>query len=501
MDADRPAIIWSGCNGYLLDAFDDYRTVEMIKLRAERAQNSFMATEQTVVSCAHESNGYLWLPRFFDPGVQLDGWDEDQTTMGEAAHFSFIKKPLESRGQVEATETMIAYLKDHSGGILRAFTGAGKTFMSLWIAAQFGRKIGIVVHKKHQVKDWVKEILETFHLSRDDIGIVQGKHCNLGRPITIMMCGSLISNRRYPQRLYEQFGFICCDEVHRYGAPEWNKVFYQFPAYYRLGLSATPERGDGLDDIVNWHFGEEGYGLDKPGGLKKPTVYQFLYCVEYDQDDYFNAVLGCNDANSYYRLLMADEARNRLVVLNIVRARRKKRTILVLTHRKAHVVKLHAMIQEAVSADGDCPRTEVTIIMGGAKDHELDKAKRSGIIISTFHFLKESYNDKRIDTLVFAMPPGKVEQPLGRLRDVEVEGKADDLICLDFYELGDYSDKKAGYRRGDFARLGVPVKIKRAQPLTENEFWDQITPKRFDEGKVKGNEIAKADTSWFGGDD
>lgn len=495
---ERPAIVWSGCNGYRLDAFDDYRIVDLIKARAVRAQKSFMNTDAPIVECAHEKNGYLWLPRFFDPGVELDGFDEDHTTMGEAAHFSYRKKPLADRGQVEATETMIEYLKEHTGGILRAYTGCGKTFMSLWIAGQFGRKIGIVVHKKHQIKDWVKEILETFHISKDDIGIVQGKHCNLERPITIMMCGSLISSRRYPSELYDQFGFLIADEVHRYGAPEWNRVFYQFPAYYRMGLSATPERGDGLDDIVFWHFGGEGYGLDKPGGLKKPTVYQFLYGVEYDQDEYYNSALGCNDANSYYRLLMADESRNRIITLNVVKARRKRRTILVLTHRKAHVIKLHSMISEAIQADGDCNRSIVSILMGGAKDHEIDRAKRSDVIVSTFEYLKESYNDPRIDTLAFAMPPGKPEQPIGRLRDVEVEGKAEDLICLDFYELGDYSDKKAGRRRDEYSRLRIPIELKRVGPMTENEFWDQITPKRF-EG-VKGTKIADDEQWSLGGD-
>jgi len=425
------------------------------------------------VEAFYKEDGYFWLPRFFFPGAIKKGkcGKHDisfEWTNGAPTNLPFNAILDSKRGQPVALDRMVEHLKEHSGGILVAGTGCGKTILGYAIGQRLNTTIGVLVYNGHMVKNWVETAEWLFGLKKEDIGLVQGKQCDLGKPVTIMMVQSLLSSREYPQELYDQFGIIVADEVNRFGAPQWNEVMKLFSARYRIGMSADPTRDDGLDKLVQWHFGEIAHSvvMERP----TPDVVQVLYNKTYPEYLYTNRWKRTPSGNpmpdslNYDKMLADDVGRNNWLVGELVKMRAKGRKILVFSRLRAHLDELKEMF-ESTLVDDD---TVVTLLVGGLEKRKKDKGKLAAamagdVIFCTFQFGRDAMNIPHIDTELFATPPGKPLQPIGRLRD---KGPADrrPLMAVDPYENVRYSIRKADRRAGTYDELGIKVIRKVVRP-------------------------------------
>lgn len=433
----------------------------------------------TLVEAFYKEDGYFWIPRFyFDNAIKnrkLGQHDiQFEWTNGAPVNLPFNAVLDPKRGQPAAVDSLVAHLKQHSGGILVAPTGCGKTILGYSIGHRLNTPIGVLVYNKQMVKNWMETAQWLFGLAPDEVGLVQGDRCDLGRPVTVMMVQSLLSSKPYPDELYKHPGIIVADEVNRFGAPQWNEVMKLFSARYRVGMSADPSRDDGLDKLVHWHFGDIAHKvvMERP----KPDVVQVLIKKSYPLKAYTNPWKRTPsgdpmpDSLKYDKLLAADNQRNQFLVNEMVKMRKAKRKILVFSRLKAHLYTLKEMFEErfnildvmAQAVDNDDPdfmpteETKVTMLVGGLKTAQLDIAMAGDVIFCTYAFGRDAMNVPHIDTLILATPPGKVLQPIGRLRD---KGPADrrPLLCLDPYEDVPYSVRKAGRREYTYTDLGIRV--------------------------------------------
>ena len=422
----------------------------------------------TEVKAYYTKDNYFWVPRFYFDGSIQDGrlgkypiqydWTE-----GVAIDLPNNVALDPNRGQPAAVDAMEAYLRQKSGGILVAPTGCGKTILGYSVAQRFKTAIGVLVYNGHMLDNWIKTAHQVFGLQSTDVGVVQSEQCDLGKPVTIMMIQSLLS-RDYPKELYDQIGFLIGDEVPRFGAPQWNEVLKQFPARYRLGLSADPKRDDGLDKLIEWHFGKVGHTIGAV--TAKPDVVQVLYRQNYEPKRFLAWGKSEPDPMKYDKLLRSDAGRNAFIVGELVKARTAGRRILVFSRLIEHLKSL----KEAFDATWDVgvldqladdnipirPATKTTMLVGGLSDARREDAMGGDVIFTTYAFARDALNRPSIDTLVFATPPGKVLQPIGRLRD---KGDPDrrPLLAIDIYELPDYSKGKARRRVDTYNSLGLKV--------------------------------------------
>lgn len=158
-------------------------------------------------------------------------------------------------------------------GILKGVTGFGKTNTGLAVAHMLGRRTGIVVHKEFLMRQWVHRIKK--FLPGAKVGIVRESRCDFeGCDFVIAMAQSLAlevkNGGRYPKEFYESVGFLMVDEVHRLGAATWAPIPALFPAFHRLGLTATPRRKDGCDKVFWWNLGHVVYAAKTE--TPKPAV-------------------------------------------------------------------------------------------------------------------------------------------------------------------------------------------------------------------------------------
>lgn len=143
-------------------------------------------------------------------------------------------------------------------GLIVLPTGKGKSIIGLYLAAYFLEKTLIIVHKDDLVVGWKKDIELCFG-SKIESGLIKAKSRKVGEQITIATIQTL--NRlddNTVEELSNTFGMVIVDEAHHCPASSYDFLMRLKPKY-RLGLTATPERADGLKQLLSLHFGGIAY--------------------------------------------------------------------------------------------------------------------------------------------------------------------------------------------------------------------------------------------------
>lgn len=357
------------------------------------------------------------------------------------------------------------------GGILEAPTGFGKTVCSCAIIAALQVPTLVIVNKEPLVGQW-REELERF-LPGVQIGLIQGPTADYrGKHVVIAMLQSL-SEKTYPQALYQWPGLVLFDEAHRAAAASWCKVTPKFLSQWRIGVTATPERTDNAEDAFFWHLGHILY---------QATTLQLKPLIKVIETPFISMT---DKGPDLEREMCNSLARNRVIVTQLVKAVRAGRIPFVLSKRKAHLVILEKMFVDAwlcthaaessdpaiyqmgatlmtlghltnpirllgkklVHAQGEpdaddefaelasvtdpsperaalvaalpaVPR--VVQCVGGISDANMDIVKTTAeVVFATSQFVSEGFNVPRLDTLFLVLPMVAVKQAVGRiLRDV-----------------------------------------------------------------------------------
>lgn len=422
------------------------------------------------VRCYREVGGWIDVPRQWAVR-NFGGLDlEEMTTEGEAASFGFTANLRDYQTPL-VTDFLDALdePRNRYGGILSAPCGRGKTVMAAWMLSQLGRKACVLVHAGFLMDQWRDTFLDLTDLTEDDLGLVQQSTCDWeGKKVVMAMVESLVGQREYPQEMFDSFGVLVCDEVHRHGAVEWSKAAAMFPARTRIGLSATPRRGDGLWNVIKWHVGDVLVKEDASGDA---TVFQVATGLALPRDVYEGRGRAKINLARLINAIARIGSRNDLIVGEIIRAVKAGRRPLVLSHRLEHLDTLSAQFE--LRWDGDHPdsdetRTAKAVMgddddeflvgkyVGGMKKAQIERSRKCRVVFGTYQYAKEGLDDPSLDTLFLATPASDVEQAAGRILRLH-EGKKDPLIV-------DFVDDKTGpcvgfarRRERQYKQLGFKV--------------------------------------------
>lgn len=204
-----------------------------------------------------------------------------------------------------------AWFRGDRRGTIKVVTGAGKTVVALAIIERLQRldpelRVAIVVPTIVLMNQWYEMIREHSNLPEQSVGRLGGGQFGTFDEATRILIAVLASARKkMPQLVGEDLGrhlLLVGDECHRVGAPEMSHVLDTRRAY-NLGLSATPERGDGEDD--------EGTGAHVEwarNGLG-PIVYEMSFAQALDLDvlppfeiDHYGLPLTAREVHQYTTL-------------------------------------------------------------------------------------------------------------------------------------------------------------------------------------------------------
>jgi superfamily II DNA or RNA helicase len=146
-------------------------------------------------------------------------------------------------------DALAAWRENGGRGVVVLPTGAGKTVLALMAIAQLGVRPLIVVPTLELLKQWAEGLRTHLGLPAEAVGVVGGG-AREARGATVITYDSAW---RRPRDLHP-FGLLIFDEVHHLPSTSYRRIAQASRAPFRLGLTATPERGDflhhALDELV-----------------------------------------------------------------------------------------------------------------------------------------------------------------------------------------------------------------------------------------------------------
>jgi superfamily II DNA or RNA helicase len=320
--------------------------------------------------------------------------------------------------------TALRHVLEHDTSILIAPPGTGKTVIACAAIASRATRTLVLVDRKALADQWRDRIQKHLGIKCGQIGGGRSKTTGV---IDVALLPTL-ARREQVEDITAGYGFVIVDECHHIAASAFFGVLNRIAAQYWLGLTATPERRDGLEDLIYHQLGPHHVVLDAPAagqlpaaGMDSPAPHPVLHLhptrFRYTGDADPTAPGAIAEI---YRALVADQDRLEQIVTDVLRAHQSGANILVLTTWIAHL----QAITQRVSAAG----APVNVLSGQMKARERrDVTERLAnhapndpplLIIGTSSFIGEGFDCPALDTLFLAAPisfKNRLVQNVGRV--------------------------------------------------------------------------------------
>ena len=153
------------------------------------------------------------------------------------------------------TASIEAWKQNKRNGVIVLPTGAGKTHVATMAIEICRRQTLVVVPTLDLMNQWYELLISTFDA---EIGLIGGGFYEIGA-ITVTTYASAF---RHQERLGDQFGLIIFDECHHLPSEGFKYAAEFAIAPFRLGLSATPDRDEIADALLEEIVGKFVYRLE-----------------------------------------------------------------------------------------------------------------------------------------------------------------------------------------------------------------------------------------------
>lgn len=347
-----------------------------------------------------ETNNKLYIPRVY--GLQTFGIPDKYLSN---YYGTSLNNQLEFTGQlrehqVDAYNALLKSCHETGGGVFHVGTGVGKTVMSIKLIAEMSVKTLVIVNKIPLMKQWEKEISQFIPSAK--IGFIQGqKNVDVyDKDVVIAMLQSL-ARVDYPDKLFEDFKMVIVDETHNVSSKIFSKILFKICCPYMIGLSATPERADGLSYVFKWHMGDVIFQTK----IENKGLYPIIKLIKvksqfYKEHKTINRFTGQDQIQFTTMLsdLIKMPNRNQFIVNLIKLYAKEKRRILVLSDRRNHLGDLYNKLEQ------DSVDFSYGLFLGQMKVKDLENSKKADCILATYKAFGEGVSEKDLDTLILTTP-------------------------------------------------------------------------------------------------
>jgi len=147
-------------------------------------------------------------------------------------------------------EAMEKLKRDHVV-FISCFTGFGKSCCLSYITASLGLKTVIICHISEVNKQWKTKTYSTFTNAK--VQLVKGKTLDPDADVYVM---GIRKAANMNSSVFKNIGIVAIDEAHIATITAFTETLTKFTPKYLIGLSATPDRRDGLDKLIHLYFGQ-----------------------------------------------------------------------------------------------------------------------------------------------------------------------------------------------------------------------------------------------------
>ena len=385
----------------------------------------------------------LVLPRGFDLSAVVSGQKTVEHNYCTApVKFPEPKIKLKSHQQVAYDHFVANYKTRPFRTYLDVLeVSAGKTILTAMIANFLNQRTLVLVHTKMIMDAWLSDLELLYGKEyRKEIGIIQGPKAFLGTHYTIAMTQTWFRRQQYWSDWFKEFGCLVVDECHLTPARTFTDCANEFPAKFRIGITGTPKRKDGLHKLMYQIFGTPFYEQTTTGeetetslpisdvrvidgGSRLPAyvVREIKYKVGGKVKKKFVKVPP--DGERDYKLILDTIANDRNRTASIVNTAQRhitdtKGSVLVVTHRRKHAKRICQMMRVRTGK-------AVALLLGGMGKRRMNKFVRKlkrrkiRLAVATMQFIKTGASVPPLDLLIITTPIGSVqdlEQVTGRIR-------------------------------------------------------------------------------------
>jgi superfamily II DNA or RNA helicase len=416
-----------------------------------KKQSMRLSTAMTprVIACGEELAQHIALPRgclgdleelFQAHGVKLEV--EDQRQEGAALE-------VELKGELTAVQQQAAAaLLQYDVGVFVAPPGVGKTVLGTYLVAKRGRSTLVLVHRQPLLDQWVAQLSMFLGIEEKEIGQIGGGKRKPNGRLDVAMIQSVVRQGRVDD-LVETYGHVIVDECHHVPAVSFERVLSEVKARYVLGLTATPQRRDGHHPILEMQLGPVRFAVDpRSQAARRPFEHRLVVRETAFRLDAAGAEVGIQGV---YAALAGDEARNQLILDDVLRSLAEGRSPILLTERRDHLEffaeRLRGSVRHLVVLQGGMTakeRREVSVRLAAVPDGE------ERLVLATGRYIGEGFDDARLDTLILAVPVswrGTLVQYTGRLH--RLHARKSEVRIFDYVDrAGGGGGRGGGGRRG-----------------------------------------------------
>lgn len=327
-----------------------------------------------------------------------------------------IKSNIELR---DYQQPCLNALKQHYNGILLLPCGTGKTECALQIASFLGQKTLFIAHTNDLVKQAHDRCLDKMNVKTSMIG--DGK-VDLSGDIVFATVQTLF--KKLDEIPQDTFGLVVCDECHHIAANADSVGMFRncidyFAARYKLGLTATLHRADGLESCIPKLLGDIIYEI-KEDGSDYIGVYDGKEVIRFPKDKFqvpakvymTKTNYSIVDENNNYRDVFdkngmtisfsklitdisCDKERNDLIIKLV---KYMSGSTIILSDRVDQLTYLQSKIPNSVEIDG---KTKKDVREKALEDIKSGKKK---VLLASYKLAKEGLDCKILQNVVFATP-------------------------------------------------------------------------------------------------
>jgi len=346
---------------------------------------------------------------------------EDRRARGEPlleALFPIWRDHMHALGLRPYQEEALFLFRRHTQGLVVLPCGCGKTRLGIAAIGAIAMTALVVVPTRDLADQWIDALHAAFPFQKTTVGRLGGGKHEADRAIVVAIDDALVPFlRTAPPEWPARFGLFLVDEAHHVPSATFRSIVGQFPARWRLGLTATPTREDGLERVIDWTFGLRLVEKTTEEMIRKGYLANAI--VEEIPTDFRFAFDGPADdprrVSATEEALADDMVRNAAIADRVTAEAAAGESILVLCQRREHVHELVSLIEaRGVQARG------LTGKSGKRARKDAIGALRAGdapVVVAT-SLADEGLDVARLSRVVLAYPQkarGATTQRLGRL--------------------------------------------------------------------------------------
>ena len=402
----------------------------------------------------HRREGaYIQIPRAATPDS-----GEDRRSYGLPIDVKLLMGPKNEEQELVCGQINSLLVEGYSF-IAVAPTGFGKTFCACSAIAAVKGKTLVVVPKEDLMSQWRDSFKKFLGLKDHEIGIIQADKVSVyGKKVVLGMIHSLALENRYDPELFKEFKMVVIDEVHRAAADILSNALCHLPARLRLGLSATPKRTDGKEQVLYAHIGPimvEAKAMRLvPKVMSFRTGWKVPRVTRRDPSGQHKIVQMPHSPGKVMGILayMAKSAERNATIGKLgFMAHSKGRNIVVFADTLDHIEAIVAAVRSA-----GVPHTDIARYIGGLSEAERERAKGKRFLVATWGMMSEGTDIPWLDTAILASPRSNITQAAGRILREHPDKKPPLILDL----VDDDSRVFAGYysnRRKWYSSIGAAV--------------------------------------------